>query len=87
MAKKANKLGRLNLKEMRNLVNKKAGTEIAYSLAGENPTDVRKWIPTGSRWLLLTVCFWRGSAVVWKKNRLKEWAGSCTHKHTASKLF
>ena len=32
MAKKASKLGRLNLKEMRNLVNKKAGTEIAYSL-------------------------------------------------------
>ena len=56
MAKKASKLGRLNLKEMRNLVNKKAGTEIAYSLAGENPTDVRKWIPTGSRWLDSIVC-------------------------------
>ena len=56
MAKKENKLGRLNLKEMRNLVNKKAGTEIAYSLAGENPTDVRKWIPTGSRWLDSIIC-------------------------------
>jgi len=57
MAKtKAKKLGRLNLKEMRNLVNKKAGSEIAYSLAGENPTDVRTWIPTGSRWLDSIVC-------------------------------
>mgnify|MGYP003116629877 FL=1 len=56
MAKKAKKLGRLNLKEMRNLVNKKAGTEIAFSLSGENPTDVKKWIPTGSRWLDSMVC-------------------------------
>ena len=30
MAKKASKLGRLNLKEMRNLVNKKAGTDVVY---------------------------------------------------------
>ena len=56
MGKKAKKLGRLNLKEMRNLVNKKAGTEIAFSLSGENPTDVKKWIPTGSRWLDSIVC-------------------------------
>lgn len=56
MAKKATKLGRLNLKEMRNLVNKKAGTEIAFSLLKENPTDVRKWISTGSRWLDSIVC-------------------------------
>jgi len=57
MAKqKAQKLGRLNLKEMRKLVNKKAGTEIAFSLAEENPTDVRSWIPTGSRWLDSIIC-------------------------------
>ena len=128
MAKKASKLGRLNLKEMRNLVNKKAGTEIAYSLAGENPTDVRKWIPTGSRWLDSIICKGKlggvplgkvveiagqestgksymaaqiaanaqkmGIDVVYFDSEsaidsvfLKEWAGSCTHKHTASKLF
>ena len=56
MAKKAKKLGRLNLKEMRNLINKKAGTEIAFSLNDDNPTDVKKWIPTGSRWLDSIIC-------------------------------
>ena len=56
MAKKAKKLGRLNLKEMRNLINKKAGTEIAFSLSEDNPTDVRRWIPTGSRWLDNIIC-------------------------------
>ena len=63
MAKKAKKLGRLNLKEMRNLVNKKAGTEIAFSLSGENPTDVKKWIPTGSRWLDSIICKGRYAGV------------------------
>jgi len=56
MAKKAKKLGRLNLKEMRNLVNKRAGMEIAHSLREENPTDVKSWIPTGSRWLDSIIC-------------------------------
>jgi len=56
VAKKPTKLGRLDLKEMRNLVNKRVGSEIAYSLLGENPTDVRKWIPTGSRWLDSIIC-------------------------------
>jgi recombination protein RecA len=56
MAKKAKKLGRLNLKEMRNLVNKKAGTEIAFSLSEDNPTDVKQWISTGSRWLDNIIC-------------------------------
>jgi len=56
MAKKAKKLGRLNLKEMRGLINKKAGIEIAHSLSEENPTNVRRWIPTGSRWLDSIIC-------------------------------
>ena len=56
MPKKAKKLGRLNLKEMRNLINKKAGIEIAHSLSEENPTNVRRWIPTGSRWLDSIIC-------------------------------
>ena len=56
MAKKARKLGRLNLKEMRGLINKKAGIEIAHSLSDDNPTNVRRWIPTGSRWLDSIIC-------------------------------
>ena len=56
MVKKIKKLGRLNLKEIRSLVNKKAGKEIAHSLLKDNPTDVRVWIPTGSRWLDSIIC-------------------------------
>mgnify|MGYP003111256633 CR=1 FL=1 len=56
MAKKAKKLGRLNLDEMKNLINKKAGVSLAHSLADDNPTEVREWISTGSRWLDSIVC-------------------------------
>jgi len=56
MAKKAKKLGRLNLNEMVNLINKKAGMEVAHNLTKENPTQVKDWIPTGSRWLDSIVC-------------------------------
>ena len=51
MVKKARKLGRLNLNEMKNLINKKAGLTLAHSLTEDNPTKVKEWIPTGSRWL------------------------------------
>ena len=56
MAKKAKKLGRLNIDEMRNLVNKKAGMEVAFDLTKDNPTQVKEWIPTGSRWLDSIIC-------------------------------
>ena len=56
MAKKAKKLGRLSIGEMRNLINKKAGTEVAFDLTKENPTQVKQWISTGSRWLDSIVC-------------------------------
>jgi len=56
VAKKAKKLGRLNIDEMRNLVNKKAGMEVAFDLTKDNPTQVKEWIPTGSRWLDSIIC-------------------------------
>lgn len=56
MAKKAKKLGRLSVSEMRNLINKKAGMEVAFDLTKENPTQVKEWIPTGSRWLDSVIC-------------------------------
>ena len=56
MAKKASKLGRLNLDEMRNLINKKVGVNIAYDLRSDNPTEVKEWVPTGSRWLDSIIC-------------------------------
>jgi len=56
MAKSNKKLGKLNLSEMKNLINKKAGLNIAHDLTGENPTEVKQWIPTGSRWLDSIIC-------------------------------
>tara|TARA_R110002110_G_scaffold191267_1_gene399446 strand:+ start:465 stop:1589 length:1125 start_codon:yes stop_codon:yes gene_type:complete len=43
--------GKISIAEMRKLLNKKAGGSIAYNLNEDNPTDVKEWIPTGSRWL------------------------------------
>jgi len=44
------------MEEMRKLVNKKAGMNVAFDLKKENPTEVTQWIPTGSRWLDSIVC-------------------------------
>jgi len=50
------KSGKISLDEIRKIVNKKAGHEVAHSLVGDNPTEVKEWIPTGSRWLDAIVC-------------------------------
>lgn len=52
----AKKAGRLSIDEMRSLINKKAGVQLAHNLNKENPTEVIDWIPTGSRWLDSIVC-------------------------------
>ena len=51
MAKTAVKAGRVDLQSLMKLVNKKAGQKVAHNLPGDNPTSVKEWIPTGSRWL------------------------------------
>ena len=51
MAKAKAKAGRVGLQDLMKLVNKKAGRNVAHDLTGENPTSVKEWIPTGSRWL------------------------------------
>lgn len=56
MPKKPTKIGRLSLTEMRNLINKKAGMVVAHDLTKENPTEVKQWIPTGSRYLDSIIC-------------------------------
>jgi recombination protein RecA len=56
MARRSKKLGRLSIGEMRNLINKKAGIEVAFDLTKENPTQVKDWISTGSRWLDSIIC-------------------------------
>ena len=57
MAKtKSTKAGKLSLSDMRALINKRAGLDVAHDLTSENPTQVKDWIPTGSRWLDSIIC-------------------------------
>ena len=55
MSRKA-KVGKLSIAEMRNVINKKAGVPVAHNLNEDNPTEVKDWIPTGSRWLDSIIC-------------------------------
>tara|TARA_R110000796_G_scaffold252056_1_gene384996 strand:+ start:1044 stop:2141 length:1098 start_codon:yes stop_codon:yes gene_type:complete len=48
--------GRLSMGDMRKMINKRAGMTVAHNLNEENPTEVRDWIPTGSRWLDSIIC-------------------------------
>ena len=50
------KPGKLNIAEIQKALNKKAGRKIAHSLQQDNPTEVKEWIPTGSRWLDSIIC-------------------------------
>ena len=43
--------GKLSIADMKKLINKKAGVNVAFSLKDDNPTQVEQFIPTGSRWL------------------------------------
>ena len=54
--KKSNGAGKLSVTQMRDLINKKAGQNVAHDLKQDNPTEVKDWIPTGSRWLDSIVC-------------------------------
>ncbi len=50
------KKGSLDIAAVRNIINKKAGREVAHSLQDNNPTEVSEWISTGSRWLDSIIC-------------------------------
>jgi len=56
MARKSISTGKLSMSDMRKLINKKAGMNVAHNLKEENPTEVTQWIPTGSRWLDSIIC-------------------------------
>ena len=57
MARKAKvRTGKLSIADMRSMINKKAGISVAHNLTEDNPTEVKQWIPTGSRWLDSIVC-------------------------------
>ena len=76
MAKKAKaktKTGRVSVQDLLSLVNKKAGRTVAHDLTAENPTEVKQWIPTGSRWLDSIVC--RGKPAGIPVGKISEIAG------------
>jgi recombination protein RecA len=74
MARKTeSKPGKLSIAEMRNLVNKKYGQEIAHDLSKENPTEVTDWVPTGARWLDSIIC--RGKLAGIPVGKITEIAG------------
>jgi len=72
MAKKT-RPGKLNMSEMRKLMNKRAGQTVAHDLRKENPTSVKEWIPTGSRWLDSIIC--RGKLAGIPVGKITEIAG------------
>ena len=67
------KAGKLSIADMRKLVNKKAGITVAHDLGGSNPTEVKEWIPTGSRWLNSIIC--RGKYAGIPVGKISEIAG------------
>ncbi len=73
MAKTKNTNGKLSIKDMRSLINKKAGAVVAHDLSEENPTEVKDWIPTGSRWLDSIIC--RGQLAGVPVGKITEIAG------------
>ena len=50
------KAGKLSIADMRALINKKAGLNVAHNLSEDNPTAVKECIATGSRWLDSIIC-------------------------------
>ena len=70
--KNKNKTG-LSANDIRSLINKSSGTEMAFNLKDENPTDVIDWIPTGSRWLDSMIC--RGKMAGIPVGKVSEIAG------------
>ena len=67
------KSGRVSMKDLMGLVNKKAGRNVAHDLTEDNPTEVKQWIPTGSRWLDSIIC--RGKPAGIPVGKISEIAG------------
>jgi len=54
--KKNTKAGKISMTDIRGMINKRAGMNVAHNLQEANPTEVKEWIPTGSRWLDSITC-------------------------------
>jgi recombination protein RecA len=74
MKKKENTgAGKVSIADMRAMINKKSGREVAFDLQEDNPTEVTEWISTGSRWLDSIIC--RGKLGGIPVGKLTELAG------------
>lgn len=67
------KAGKVSISDLKTMINKKAGMNIAFDLQEENPSDVKDWIPTGSTWLDSIIC--RGKKTGIPVGRVTEIAG------------
>lgn len=67
------KAGKIDINAMKKFVNKKVGLDIAHDLNQDNPTAVKEWIPTGSRWLDSIIC--RGTMAGIPVGKITELAG------------
>ena len=67
------KAGKIDISSMKKFVNKKVGLDIAHDLIEDNPTEVKEWIPTGSRWLDSIIC--RGEMAGIPVGKITELAG------------
>ena len=56
MARAQKRTGKVAMGDMIKRLNKKYGMRVAHDLNEENPTEVKEWIPTGSRWLDSVIC-------------------------------
>jgi len=67
------KAGKINIADMKKFINKKVGLDVAHDLRQDNPTTVKEWIPTGSRWLDSIIC--RGKMAGIPVGKITELAG------------
>ena len=65
--------GKINIADMKKFINKKVGLDVAHDLRQDNPTTVKEWIPTGSRWLDSIIC--RGKMAGIPVGKITELAG------------
>ena len=50
------KAGKISIADLKKSINKSMGMNAAHDLRKDNPTEVKEWIPTGSRWLDSIIC-------------------------------
>ena len=73
MAKSKSQAGKISIDSLRTLINKTSGAPVAHNLREANPTEVKEWIPTGSRWLDSIIC--RGKLAGIPVGKITEIAG------------